>query len=217
MGETLLDKVRRKLQELDERGRKFWRPQVGKNRVRILPAANPNDLFFVEVAQHYQIGPDKRTVTCPRSFELTCPLCDRAERLRTSGDAEKVLRAGKLVPTQRALMNIIDRASPDKGVQVWAAPLSVLRDLLAYIADPEYGNIVDPNKGFDVMIERTGQDLGTRYQVRVARHPSPVGMPDWREHLNDLRSVLPLFSTDKIEAIYKGIDTGEDEEDEEEE
>lgn len=204
---TLQEKVQKKLKELERRKQQYWRPDQGVSTIRILPSwKGDNEEFYFETAVHYGVGPNQRSIPCNRVLKKRCPICDRADRM-LERDPDNQAVADDLRPTERVNMNIIVRGEEDIGVQVWSATPRLLQELLGYFSDADYGDFTDPQDGFDVQLRRKGEGkMNTRYVLRLVRHPSPVGVRNWRGGLKNLERLSKPLSPSAIVAIMKGED-----------
>lgn len=176
----LLDKVN----SLNIGGGGWWRAPVGTSTIRVLPPVGTMEFFFVEVGQHY-IGDSKDGLYCPNVCAgQPCPICEVQDELYKAGDKDT---AAKFRVGRSFFINLIDRAHPDQGVLKYQCGTTIFTQLVAYINDPDYGDISDPDAGYDVKVERTGEGKNdTRYQARAVRRDTPLGEPDQAEQwLND--------------------------------
>lgn len=83
------------------------------------PFAKPGDIYDVRpFLTHRRIGPQQRTVICPRSVNRSCPICEELARMRRDPEVDKEA-ARALAPQKRQLYNIFDLSAQEKGVQVW--------------------------------------------------------------------------------------------------
>jgi hypothetical protein len=224
-----------------EGGGNYWAVAEGRNRIRILPpwseeAAEAGRYFF-ETAFHYGIGPDDRTMPCPLAAGVrdTCFLCSLANSLKKSSDEDDQAEAKDLFPKRKYLMNIVDIAHPEKGVQVWSAGVKAMRQVHYYVRDREYGDITDLEDGYDLIVEKTGSGINTEYFVKAAKRSSSFPSDelvqknplladiDKEGALTDLATFLDYPSDAEMQSVYEGTGKAtakaaeEDEEEEEEE
>lgn len=234
-----VDKADEVAQDL-EQGGNYWVPAEGRNRIRIMPpwaedAANAGRYFF-ETAFHYGIGPDERTMPCPLVAKVreTCYLCGLASSLKKSSDEDDQAEAKDLFPKRKYLLNVVDLAHPEKGVQVWAAGVKAMRQVHYYVRDREYGDITDLDDGYDLIVEKTGSGLNTEYFVKAAKRSSAFPSEDLQDknplladvgeegNLTDLATFLDYASDAEMKATYEGTGKADskaaaEEEEEEEE
>ena len=203
---SLQEKVQRKLRELERRGQSIWKPSQGVSTLRVLPSwRGDNEEFYFETAVHYGVGPNQRSVNCNRTYGKRCPICERADKL-LERDPENQAAADELRPSDRVNMNVIVRGEEEAGVQVWSTTPRLLQELLGYFSDADYGDFTDPKDGFDVQLRRKGEGLRTRYDLRLVRHPSPIGVKNWRGKLKNLDTMFKLLTPSQIIAIMRGED-----------
>lgn len=187
-GADKYQKLLEKIQGMKLGGGGFWKPVVGRNIIRILPATGQMQYFFKEVGTHY-LANDKyfKCLSITTDGQQECPLCQVHQALQDGGDKKA---AETFYPSRAFNMNIIDRNNPDAGVQVFSPGVKIFQDLAAFIQDPEYGDITDVAQGFDVKIDRTGEGNKTQYQVTLARNPSVLGtqeqVDEWLAAAQDL-------------------------------
>ena len=238
-----MDKYKSKLADLSKPRKKggnheFVELSEGKNTVRILPGHPNMDGFYVETWSHRkQLSKDKHvTVPCKNQGDTEagrCPVCDAIENLRNSRDKAKKDLYYSLRAKPRYFANALSRAGASDGepkIQVLAFGAQILRQLLEIVCDPdEFGDVLDPVDGSDIIIKRTGSGLDTEYTVTPRRQSSPiipdkpkaskklVGTSTEDTKLQDLTTMSEVDMDDeKILKLWEGRDD-EDEEDEEEE
>ena len=171
----MLKRLQQKVQQIDLGGGAFWKPQVGRSTIRIIPAVGTMEFFFKEVGQHY-IG--NTYYYCPTvcndgdSKRFPCPICEVNEALYAAGEKEA---AAQFRVGRRFYMNIIERPAPPAKdadrVQIFAAPQSVMQVIISLVGDPDYGDISDPGIGFDLKIDRTGEGKESKYATLPGAKP----------------------------------------------
>lgn len=167
-------KLLEKIQGLKLGGSGYWKAPEGRSTIRILPAVGTMDYFFKEVGTHYIGDKNYRCLSISTDGQQECPLCQVHDLLQESDKKA----AEMFYPSRGFSMNIIDRAHPENGVQVFSPGVQIFQALTTYIQDPDYGDISDAEAGFDVKLDRVGQNTSTKYQVSLARNPSVLGTPD---------------------------------------
>lgn len=197
----------------------FLSLKEGKNRVRVLPAWSSEGIWYLEVPYHYGLGEEKQAAICPKRFaNKKCYICSKVKELRKEGgDAMKPL-INKLRANTSIYYNVIDLDNPGKGVHIMRTGTTIFKDLLYYDLDEEdFGNITDPEKGYDVTIVRTGKTAtDTKYTTNARKNPSKLEKMEWLDQLYDLdlltRNVLTYS---ELKSLYE-VDTSEDDDEEEE-
>ena len=175
-----LDAIKSKLTQLQSTtstANNFWKPEPGKQVVRIVPYKHNKDNPFIELFFHYNLGNNK-TYMSPVSFGRPDPVQEFADKLKSTGDKDEWIQGKRLEPKMRTFAPVIIRGREDEGVKFWGFGKTVYQELLSVIADPDYGDITDPVNGRDIMIERqTPAEAGNQYgktTVRVKPNQTPI-------------------------------------------
>lgn len=169
-----IDLIKKKLNQLQtnvNRSTYQWKPQPGKNQIRIVPYQHDKDNPFIELLFHYNVG--KKSLMSLETFGQEDPICEFAERLKSTGDKEDWKLGKKLEPTLRTYVPIIVREKEKEGVKFWGFGKEIYKEILAIISDPDYGDITDLNSGRDIVVEFiTAKDAGNSYG-KVTIRPKP--------------------------------------------
>ena len=180
-----LNEIKKRLNKLNNKGgggssdfkNNFWRPPVGeKSVVRIVPYAHNKDFPFSELYFYFGIG--KPRMIALSNFSESDPILEFATTLKKSGDKENMELAKKLYPKLRIFAPVVVRGEEDKGVRFYEFGKMVYQELLGVMADEDYGDITDIQKGRDVTIEvipaaETGKMFNTT-TVRVKPNQTPL-------------------------------------------
>jgi hypothetical protein len=165
-----LDKVEGKNKGNDN---KFFKPQPGTYDVRFLPSADGDP--FKEYHIHY--GLKSYGLLCSkRMFDEDCPICSFASALYRQGGEENEKQAKDLFASARFYSLVLVRGEEDKGPQIYGYSKTVYTSLLNLILDPDYGDITDPEKGFDIKLEY-GKKPGAKFattDLMPRRKESPL-------------------------------------------
>ena len=198
-----LDKIKNRLSSLSQSNNRTnyqWKPQPGKQQVRIVPYKHQPDNPFIELFFHY--GINNRTYLSPVSFGRPDPICEFAEKLKRSGDKDDYRMGRSLMPKMRTFVPVIVRGEEAEGVKFWGFGKEVYQELLGVIADPDYGDITDPTNGRDITIEfLTAEEAGRSFpktNIRVKPNTSPV---------SENKTVLESVSSNQAEIteIYQEL------------
>ena len=149
-----LDAIRKKLTNLQTTTGKqnnLWKPEPGKQTIRIVPYQYNKDNPFQELYFHYNLG--KKIYLSPVTFGKADPVVEFCEQLKSSGNKEDWQMARKMEPKMRTYVPIIVRGQESEGVKFWGFGKTVYQELLSIIADPDYGDITDLMNGRDVTVE----------------------------------------------------------------
>ena len=165
------------LQSTTSTANNFWKPDPGKQIVRIVPYTHNKENPFVELFFHYNLVQNK-TFMSPASFGRPDPVEEFANKLKSTGDKDEWIQGKRLEPKMRTFAPVIVRGQENEGVKFWGFGKTVYQELLSVIADPDYGDITDPTSGRDIMIERqTPAEAGNQYgktTVRVKPNQTPI-------------------------------------------
>jgi len=174
-----LDAIRKKLNNLQSQTGKqnnLWKPEPGKQTIRIVPYQYDKDNPFRELFFHYNLG--KKIYLSPVTFGKADPVVEFCEKLKATGNKEDWQMARKMEPKMRCYAPVIVRGQESEGVKFWGFGKTVYQELLSIIADPDYGDITDATGGRDIMIERqTPAEAGNQYgktTVRVKPNQTPI-------------------------------------------
>ncbi len=182
---SLLAKINAKRKEIQARTNRVdvIRPQAGKAKYRILPAhpGKPEGTpWWADFGRHYIKDVDGKMssvyVCVEQTFGKPCAVCQEIARAskHASDDAElKALEEARCKSAQ-ILVNVLARSDAEKATvpQVLALSPTTFEKVLGMIS--EYGDITDLNDGVDIIIERTGSGMSTRYGVMPAAKSQPV-------------------------------------------
>jgi hypothetical protein len=202
-----IDLFRQKLEKLNSRTKKessvdrdsvLVRPAPGENVFRIVPLhSRKNEDPFVELFFHYGFG--GKTYLSPTSFGEPDPIADFGHQILSEGGLSKEeykQTSKKFLPTKRTFLPVIDRAHPEKGVRYWAFGVTTYKKLLAIMADPEYGDIMDPKSGRDLKIIYTEAENESSFpttDVRASVKQTPLS-EDAAQAKEWINSKVDLFT-----------------------
>ena len=155
----------------------FWKPEPGKQVVRVVPYKHNKDNPFIELFFHYSLGNNK-TYMSPASFGRPDPVAEFADKLKSTGNKDEWIQGKRLEPKMRTFAPVIVRGKESEGVKFWGFGKTVYQELLSVIADPDYGDITEAMAGRDIQIERqTPAEAGNQYgktTVRVKPNQTPI-------------------------------------------
>jgi hypothetical protein len=173
-----LDAIRAKLNQLNttnDRKNNYFRPEPGKQRVRIVPYVHRKENPFLEMYFHYDIA--KRSMLSPITFGNADPVVEFAEKLKKTGDKDDWLMGRKIEPKMRTYVPVIVRGKESEGVKFWGFGKTIYSELLSIIADPDYGDITDLMNGRDIDVEFTPSEGPGQYPktaIRVKPNTAPA-------------------------------------------
>lgn len=182
---SLLAKINAKRKEIQARTNRVdvIRPQAGKAKYRILPAhpGKPEGTpWWADFGRHYIKDVDGKMssvyVCVEQTFGKPCAVCQEIARAskHATDDAELKALEDARCKSAQILVNVLARSDAEKATtpQVLALSPTTFEKVLGLIS--EYGDITDLNDGVDIIIERTGSGMSTRYGVMPAAKSQPV-------------------------------------------
>ena len=174
-----LDAIRKRLSGLQNQTGKqnnLWKPEPGKQTIRIVPYQFNKDNPFIELFFHY--GLNGKTFMSPVTHGEADPVVEFAEKLKATGNRDDWQMSRKLEPKMRTYVPVLVRGQESEGVKLWGFGKTVYQELLSFIADPDYGDITDLNAGRDVTVEfMTAAELGKQYPqttIRIKPNQTPA-------------------------------------------
>ena len=175
-----LDAIKSRLNQLQNtQTNAFWKPQPGKSQIRIVPYLHDKNNPFSELFFHYSLVPNK-TVLSPLSYGRPDPVQQFADKLKSTGDKDEWIQGKRIEPKMRTFAPVIVRGEESEGVKWWGFGKTVYQELLAIIADPDYGDISDVMTGRDIVVERqTAAEAGNQYGKTTIRvKPNVTALSD---------------------------------------
>lgn len=191
MALTLMELIAQKKAALKSGNRqKTVKPPEGRSRWRILPgwdAANP--AFYHDFGQHFikdNTDTLKAVYVCvDKTYGKPCDICaalGAAIRATTDDDQVKILEKSKA--SGRILLNAlqVDGATPNEPAILELSP-NTFAEFLNIVT--EWGvEVLDLVGGKDIIIERTGKGLQTKYSVQVAAKSADVSADVMKKVVN---------------------------------
>lgn len=190
-------------------GIKNWKPNDGLNRIRILPPTWPDaEHYGYDIYVHYSVGADRGQYLClHRMLGKPDPIEEERQRARRDGDEQY---AKDLDAKRRVGVYLIDRDHEREGVQFWAMPWTLDRDIVKVSMDRSTGEVLPidhPEEGFDVEFEKKGSKDRTEYLgVAIARRSTPLGKSSWLDFAveNPIPDQLQYFDYEHIAKAFGG-------------
>ena len=192
------------LQNNTKKSDSIFKPANGKSQVRIVPYKFNKDIPFIELYFHYNIN--NKTYLSPMSFGRPDPIVEFAEKLKRTGDTDDWKAGKKMEPKLRTFVPVIVRGKESEGVKFWGFGKTVYQDILGYIADPDYGDITDPNTGRDIVLEvMSAEESNASYPTTTIRvKPAVSKLADSPETIQQL-----LEGQKEITELYQELSYAE--------
>jgi hypothetical protein len=200
-------------------GLRTMKPSPGKHTYRILPTwrlnTQPEECkkeaqpFWHDFAMHWvrteKNGKPTAYICLEKTFGAECPVCSAIGRgISASDDDATVELLKEANASQKYLLNVLHRTSPDKPneVQVMEVGQKIFDQLIEFMS--EYGDITDLKEGMDLIINREGSGMDTRYTVLPAAKHKPVSK-DVMAKLLDLDSVVQQENETKLNLALENL------------
>lgn len=207
------------------RGGAGWKPKEGENRVRILP---PGSKYLTawetmeDIAVSYEMhffrieGRQPTEVTrCPRDLKLPCPACDAYWAHYKSSDPGLKELAKQIKSTRVYLMNLLDISNLGAGIQRWGGNYTCWDKILEIVANPAWGNVLDPANGVNFFINLTPANRSRTGFPQYSVTPEPqkttvmeilAAIPEWQAQLDALEEqVTPMKTAVEIQALLDAM------------
>ena len=209
---TNMNALKNEQSNFEQGGGNNWMKLVdGKNIIRILPPWSEEGMFFKKVGFHRPPGRIAEKVTCPNftSGGETCPICKKGRQVfqKQGKDVSKHYLVQK-----RAYLNVLDMKKADGVVYILECGPSILNPILNFMSETDSDDLVDPNKGFNILINRKNDGGFTKYEPMVmpkvydlAAHNYNVD--DILNNLNDLNQLIKNPEPDDFYDILDAINT----------
>lgn len=209
-----LAKIKGRLEALKNTTNKttsLWKP-TGKSTIRIVPYAHNPENPFIELLFHYNMN--GKTYLSPSSFGRPDPIVEFANKLKKTGNKDEWKQGRSLEPKMRTYVPILVRGQESEGVKFWGMGKQVYQEILAIIADADYGDITDLKTGRDVVVEfKSAEETGKSFPetaIRVKPNTSLAFDPNdsaVREKVKNQKNVTELFPELTYDELASVMDT----------
>ena len=209
-----MSKMKAKLDQLNNKGSggaNYFKMELGNTyEVRILPTpdGDPFKQFFV----HYRVGNSPPFLSPKRNFGEDDALDRFVRKLYDAGDDDSRQMARDLSAKARFFSPVIVRGQEENGPMVWSYSKTVYEELLKTVLDPDFGDITDPDSGFDLKVTYD-KNSGKKYPetaVRPRREPSKLSkdqdqVEGWLASLPDIDAMQNRKTPDEVEEILNNF------------
>ena len=177
-----LNAIKSRLQEMESKSgnnrekvdyeKVFWRPPMGKSKIRIVPSAYDPAMPFSELKFHYNVG--KYPMLALSNFGKQDPVEEFVAELKKTNDRDNWSLAGKLTPRSRFFAPVVVRGEEDMGVRIWGFSQTIFKALLSMAEDEDIGDYTDPVNGFDMNVEVRQGNPYNETSVRIVPKMTPL-------------------------------------------
>ena len=185
----------------------FWKPEIGKQVVRILPSHYDPAFPFKELKFHYGIG--KYPMVALSNFGKQDPIEEFVNELKKTSDKDNWSLAGKLTPKTRIFAPVVVRGQEDKGVRLWGFGITIYKALLALAEDEDVGDYTDVINGWDLVVEQQQGNPYPTTSVRIKPKQTPLSDNNdnvelWLKTQPDPSEVFTQYDYDFIKKQLQG-------------
>lgn len=154
----------------------------------------------------------KRTAVCPGK---DCPMCshpdkaklfEQAKAIKEKGGEENKKKANVVFkkayafdPKVKYVVNVIDKSSDMPAMKVWLFSRTIKETIMKFAE--RYG---DPT-GYDLIINRTGTKLETKYTVIAERESVPLTASEKGLKTFNLHNIFKPAPVERVLSFMKGI------------
>jgi len=205
-----LDAIKRKLSQLQTTGTRqnnLWKPEPGKQTIRIVPYQHDRDNPFRELYFHYDLG--KKNYLSPVTNGKADPVVEFAEKLKASGNSDEWKLGKKMEPKMRTYVPVLVRGKESEGVKFWGFGKTIYTELLSIVSDPDYGDITDLLNGRDIDVEFIPAEGGgyPKTTIRVKPNTTPAtedkGIAEKIMNQPTITDIFPEPTYDELETALK--------------
>lgn len=225
--DSIRERLLKQREELKRRNStsSFYFIKEGTTRMRVRPGVDDKYALAMEVTQFYLGANGINTIYSPSTLGEPCPFMEKFQELKNSKDPDDKELAKKLIPRKRFLIGAsiykegsnkeIDPDRKEVGVIVSQSIYQEIVEL--YLDEEDYGDMTDPDEGYDIKITREGKGKNdTTYACRAcskSRAPKEATAPIDLEEL--LRKELKSYEEleDILNQFLSGTSGDEDGED----
>lgn len=223
-----INMVKARLQKLQSKGgsekidykKLFFKPQLGKQTVRIVPNKFNKDFPFTEVVYHNQ-NTFKKSIYSLENWGEKDPIVQLQKELYNDTDPETKSiseeTARKLSRRSKAYAQVIVRGRESEGVLLWEMNKTTYEAILTIAAqDDEYGDITDLMDGTDLVVEGYNDNImigkkSVNYiavNITPKRKTSPLAEDEaqiekWLENQKNPLELYKKYSYQEIKDILK--------------
>ena len=189
---------------------KFFMMDEGTSVVRVLPWKNEEQDFYTETAIHRL---NDRNYHCPRIKEGPCPVCDtyyglwkdiNAMGKETAQGKELADLARQIKGRKRYYMNVVDKR--DDKVKILSVGQKLFGKILDCFFDEDFGDITDPEKGWDFKIVKDTQGQWPNYDKSAPKpKASSAGtnkqIAEWMDELHDIHGLVKVADYEQLKLM----------------
>jgi len=205
-----LDSIRAELDDIQSHSKGQFpriRPKPGQNIYRIMPEYD-GKRFYVKAFFHWKIA--GMTFPCNATWGQECYTCGVSKIMKDRG---KDKLANHLTSRPTYYLNALDLSSVievSKGVQVLTLSRPPMGQILGFISNPRFADLLNPQTGRAIFIDMRGSGIETTYTVYPDAAPAAIPDMNFLNKLFKLHELMTPVDIDKMKsAIEKLFSAGE--------
>jgi hypothetical protein len=186
-----------------------WSPKEAENLIRILPYTSKYFTtqladFAYEFRSHFMKadGMETRVFRCAKDKGEQCIFCEIVAKNKETQDPAIKKAIDQIRRSERHLMNIIDLNKIADGIQTYECGPKVYDDLLGFMSNPAWGDLVHPQQGRNISLILTpqGKSRSGYNEYSVQPHPNVIDITphlpsDWLEKIDALEAQVAKYAT----------------------
>jgi len=192
---------------------KWFKPKLGENEIRILPAYSSRGLIYKVRRQHFELPPERSVVQCTshlNEYNNQCWTCRAIAKLVSMFNGNLVLRRQET--SSNVVFNILDRKEESANAQMYAASPKIYNRIIDLMKNPKIGDITDPENGCDALLTkkmtRGAKGDKTEYELnlfpqRTRLHDDPTRFDEILKSMFDLDKAFPIPTSENVEEYKK--------------
>lgn len=194
---------------------KWFKPEAGRYRIRILPPPENHNLWYLDYGVHYGFSNSEgnfEAITCPKlTLKKPCPICEFTKELWKKNTEADIAIARKFGGKKRYISNVVIMNTSISEVRMWAYGPQVLTQLEEHCVTSK-GDVVpidDPQNGMNMKLivtqKNTPEGNFPNYQVTPEYPPMPLEDKSVLGKLHDIVTIIQsrVKSRDEIRAILE--------------
>jgi hypothetical protein len=207
-----INALKQRLGEISGKNKKnnnLWKPNEGKQIIRLVPCKDNPDNPFNELRFHY--GLNGKNWLSPATYGRPDPVLEFANKLKQTGNSDDYNLAKDFFPKMRIYAPVIVRGEEGEGVRYWGFGKKVYQELLGFISDEDYGDITDMKEGNDITVEyipkeQSGKNFPETV-IRVKPKKTVVGDSDVVDAIKNQPSIKDIFDEKSYDELKDALES----------
>jgi hypothetical protein len=178
-----------------------------------------NPWYKKPIYVHHNVGPEKKSVICPKTEGKPCPICElRDQEFKEGMDAKEVTPKAQF----RNLYVVIPKNNKeyDEEMHLWDISQFCFQDQLntELDEDPDAAIFPGPEDGYTLKIRFSEEEFSGNSYLKTSRIDFDERDDQYDEDIMDeapnLDECIELFSYDELKDLFMGLDVDDDDDEE---